>query len=175
MLPFFFNGLLSSCSYLVGMERRTSRCITCKRDNSFRWLFEKPVHNAIRRFSCFFFFFFFVYWNSYCKNGCVPIQRWKSPRQKLGWEGRGVGSVKMLIVWQLVINEYQPFICVSLTPHKHAFWFPLSVLFFFFFFFFFFHLYASSAKMPMHQQGAWLPPEAVTGVANGIWTLSERF
>ena len=32
MLPLFFNGLLS---YLVGMKRRTSRCFTCKRDNSY--------------------------------------------------------------------------------------------------------------------------------------------
>ena len=31
LLPLFFNGLLS---YLVGMKRRTSRCFTCKRDNS---------------------------------------------------------------------------------------------------------------------------------------------
>ena len=31
MLPLFFSGLLS---YLVGMKRRTSRCVTCKRDNS---------------------------------------------------------------------------------------------------------------------------------------------
>ena len=32
MLPLFFNGLLS---YLIGMKRRTSRCFTCKRDNSY--------------------------------------------------------------------------------------------------------------------------------------------
>ena len=32
MLPLFFNGLLS---YLVGMKRRTSRCFTCIRDNSY--------------------------------------------------------------------------------------------------------------------------------------------
>ena len=31
MLPLFFSGLLS---YLVGMRRMTSRCVTCKRDNS---------------------------------------------------------------------------------------------------------------------------------------------
>ena len=31
MVPLFFSGLLS---YLVGMKRRTSRCVTCKRDNS---------------------------------------------------------------------------------------------------------------------------------------------
>ena len=31
MLPLFFSGLLS---YLVGMKRRTSRCSTCKRENS---------------------------------------------------------------------------------------------------------------------------------------------
>ena len=31
MLPLYFSGLLS---YLVGMTRRTSRCFTCKRDNS---------------------------------------------------------------------------------------------------------------------------------------------
>ena len=31
MLPLFFNGLLS---YLVGIKRRTSRCVACKRDNS---------------------------------------------------------------------------------------------------------------------------------------------
>ena len=31
MLPLFFSGLLS---YLVGMKRRTRRCVTCKRDNS---------------------------------------------------------------------------------------------------------------------------------------------
>ena len=31
MLPLFFGGLLS---YLVGMEKRTSRCVTCKKDNS---------------------------------------------------------------------------------------------------------------------------------------------
>ena len=31
MLPLFFSGLLS---YLVGMKRRTSRCVMCKRDNS---------------------------------------------------------------------------------------------------------------------------------------------
>ena len=30
MLPLFFSGLLS---YLVGMKRWTSRCVTCKRDN----------------------------------------------------------------------------------------------------------------------------------------------
>ena len=30
MLPLFFSGLLS---YLVGMKMRTSKCITCKRDN----------------------------------------------------------------------------------------------------------------------------------------------
>ena len=32
MLPFFFSGLLS---YLVGMKRTTSRCVTCKRNYSF--------------------------------------------------------------------------------------------------------------------------------------------
>ena len=32
MLPLFFNGLFS---YLVGMKRRTNRCFTCKRDNSY--------------------------------------------------------------------------------------------------------------------------------------------
>ena len=32
ILPLFFSGLLS---YLVGMKRRTSRSVTCKRDNSF--------------------------------------------------------------------------------------------------------------------------------------------
>ena len=31
MLPLFFSGLLS---YLVGIKRRTSRHVTCKRDNS---------------------------------------------------------------------------------------------------------------------------------------------
>ena len=31
MLPLFFSGLLS---YLVGMKRTTSKCVTCKRDNS---------------------------------------------------------------------------------------------------------------------------------------------
>ena len=31
MLPVFFSGLLV---YLVGMKRRTSRHVTCKRDNS---------------------------------------------------------------------------------------------------------------------------------------------
>ena len=31
MLPVFFSGLLS---YLVGMKRRISRCLACKRDNS---------------------------------------------------------------------------------------------------------------------------------------------
>ena len=31
MLPLFFSGLLS---YLVGMKRRISRCVTCNRDNS---------------------------------------------------------------------------------------------------------------------------------------------
>ena len=31
MLPLFFSRLLS---YLVGMKRRTSRCVACKRDNS---------------------------------------------------------------------------------------------------------------------------------------------
>ena len=31
MLPLFFSGLLS---YLVGMKRRISRHVTCKRDNS---------------------------------------------------------------------------------------------------------------------------------------------
>ena len=31
MLPLFFSGLLS---YLVGMKRRTSRHVACKRDNS---------------------------------------------------------------------------------------------------------------------------------------------
>ena len=31
ILPLVFSGLLS---YLVGMKRRTSRCFTCKRDNS---------------------------------------------------------------------------------------------------------------------------------------------
>ena len=30
-LPLFFSGLLS---YVVGMKRRTSRCVICKRDNS---------------------------------------------------------------------------------------------------------------------------------------------
>ena len=30
-VTFFFSGLLS---YLVGVKRRTSRCVTCKRDNS---------------------------------------------------------------------------------------------------------------------------------------------
>ena len=30
MLPLFFSGLLS---YMVGMKRTTSRCVTCKRDN----------------------------------------------------------------------------------------------------------------------------------------------
>ena len=30
MLPLFFSGLLS---YLVGMKRTTSRCVTCKKDN----------------------------------------------------------------------------------------------------------------------------------------------
>ena len=32
MLPLFFNRLHS---YLVGLKRRTSRCFTCKRDNSY--------------------------------------------------------------------------------------------------------------------------------------------
>ena len=31
MLPLFFSGLLS---YLVGMKTKTSRCVTCKRNNS---------------------------------------------------------------------------------------------------------------------------------------------
>ena len=31
MLPLFFSGLLL---YLVGLKRRTSRCVTCNRDNS---------------------------------------------------------------------------------------------------------------------------------------------
>ena len=31
MLPLFFSGLLS---YLVGIKRRTSRCVTCKREHS---------------------------------------------------------------------------------------------------------------------------------------------
>ena len=31
MLALFFSGLLS---YLVGIKRRTSKCVTCKRDNS---------------------------------------------------------------------------------------------------------------------------------------------
>ena len=31
MLPLYFSGLLS---YLAGMKRRTSRHVTCKRDNS---------------------------------------------------------------------------------------------------------------------------------------------
>ena len=53
MLPLFFDRLLS---YLVGIKRRTSRCFICKRDNSyFLLLFKKPVHNAIRRFSCSLF------------------------------------------------------------------------------------------------------------------------
>ena len=50
MLPLFFNGLLS---YLVGMKRRTSRCFTCKRDNSYSLHYlKKQIHNAVRRFSC---------------------------------------------------------------------------------------------------------------------------
>ena len=32
MLPLFFNGLLS---YLVGIKKRSSRRVTCKRDNSY--------------------------------------------------------------------------------------------------------------------------------------------
>ena len=72
MLPLFFIGLLS---YLVGMKRRTSRCVICKRNNShflryvlispcvrslplFVNLFEKPVHNAFRHFSCYLFLHF---------------------------------------------------------------------------------------------------------------------
>ena len=41
MLPLFFNGLLS---YLVGIKRRTSRCVTCNRDNSYcvRYVFISP-------------------------------------------------------------------------------------------------------------------------------------
>ena len=35
MLPLFFSGLLS---YLVGMKRKTSRRVTCKRDNSHFYL-----------------------------------------------------------------------------------------------------------------------------------------
>ena len=53
MLPLFFSGLLS---YLVGMQRRTSRCIPCKRDNSHSSLFKKPVHNFFGHFSCFYIF-----------------------------------------------------------------------------------------------------------------------
>ena len=48
MLPLFFDGLHS---YLVGMKRRTSRCFTCKRDNSYFLRYLKN-HNAVRRFSC---------------------------------------------------------------------------------------------------------------------------
>ena len=44
---FFFNGLLS---YLVRIKTKTSKCVTCKRDNSFRCFFENPVHNTVRRF-----------------------------------------------------------------------------------------------------------------------------
>ena len=32
MLPLFFSGLFS---YLVEMKRMISRCVTCKRDNSY--------------------------------------------------------------------------------------------------------------------------------------------
>ena len=41
MLPLFFRGLLS---YLVGIKRRTSRCVTYKRDNSHfvRYVFISP-------------------------------------------------------------------------------------------------------------------------------------
>ena len=65
MLLLFISGLLS---YLGGMKRRASRHVMCKRDNSHFLhmylspltsavyllvnLFEKPVHNAIRHFSC---------------------------------------------------------------------------------------------------------------------------
>ena len=51
VIPLFCDGLHS---YLVGMKRRTSRCFTCKRDNSYflRYL-KKLVHNAVKSFSCF--------------------------------------------------------------------------------------------------------------------------
>ena len=35
------------------MKRRTSRCFTSKRENSFSSLFKKPAHNAARHFFCF--------------------------------------------------------------------------------------------------------------------------
>ena len=50
MLPLFFNGLLS---YLVEMKRMTRRCFHVQeRQLSLSSLFKKPIHSAIRCFSC---------------------------------------------------------------------------------------------------------------------------
>ena len=44
VLPLFFSGLLS---YLVGMNRRTSRCVTCKRDNSHFVMYLSPLTSEV--------------------------------------------------------------------------------------------------------------------------------
>ena len=52
MLPLWFSGFLS---YLVGTERRTSRCFMCKRDNShFLCYFKNPSIMPLGIFLVFF-------------------------------------------------------------------------------------------------------------------------
>ena len=48
MLTFFFSGLLP---YLVGIKRRTSRCVRCKRDNShfLRYFLSSPEAEILFR------------------------------------------------------------------------------------------------------------------------------
>ena len=52
MLPLFFSGLLS---YIVGMERRTSKSLLCKRDNSLSSFVISPDIRGLP-FGYFFFF-----------------------------------------------------------------------------------------------------------------------
>ena len=74
MLPLFFSILLS---YLVGMKRRTSRCFTCKRDDSHFFHYLKNL--SIMRLGIFLVIVLF-FWEKTPKNTGIHILSKKNMR-----------------------------------------------------------------------------------------------
>ena len=70
MLHLFFSGLLS---YLVGVKRRTSRCVTCKRDNSHFVMYLSPLTSGRPRFTFLVNLFFKVVCYLFSSADCFLI------------------------------------------------------------------------------------------------------
>ena len=115
MLPLFFSGMLS---YLVGMQRRTSRCIPCKRDNS-RFL-HYLKNRSIMPLGVFlvFIFFLFLHKSLCCGYSVKAFQQGNTieyPQHMLPWRNeKNINTFQLKNLPYLEILSYD-YVCLSFT------------------------------------------------------------